>query len=301
MSRRIVLMHKRCRRLNPSCLPDRVAPYRVLTGILLFSILGAAAAAETPWSRINTVAQGRTEAIGGPSNGCLRGAVGLPASGEGFVSIRRHRNRFYGHGNTVALVRELGASISKRGGGRLIMVGDLAQPRGGRMASSHVSHQNGLDVDIWLTLADSPRQAWSETPEERDPPSVLGQGLEPNARWGPDQRFLIKTAAEHHDVDRILVNPGIKRALCQSEGEAAWLRKLRPWWGHHAHMHVRLKCPSGSADCEQQRQIPPGSGCGAELAWWFSDEARSPSRGSASAPRPRPQPPAACLDVLDAT
>ena len=274
----------------------------VLTGLILLLMVTAASAAETAWSRVSTVAEGRTEAIGGPSNGCLRGAVSLPPSGEGFVSIRRHRNRHYGHSKTVALVRELGAAVSDHSGGRLVMIGDLAQPRGGRMSSSHVSHQNGLDVDIWLTLADSPRQAWRDTPESDDPPSALGRhGLQPNERWGAEQRFLIKYAAEHPNVDRILVNPGIKRALCRSESEAAWLRKLRPWWRHDAHMHVRLKCPADSPSCKQQPPIPAASGCGSELAWWFSEEARSPSRGSASKPKPRPQPPAACVSVLNSS
>lgn len=178
------------------------------------------------------------------------------------------------------------------------MVGDLSQPRGGRMSSDHTSHQNGLDVDIWLTLADSPRQAWNSTPEARDPPSMLGaNGLWPNQRWGSDQRFLIKTAAEHPDVDRILVNPGIKRALCRSDPDASWLRKLRPWWRHDAHMHVRLKCPPGSPNCEQQAAITAGTGCGSALAWWFSAEAHSPGRKS-SKPRPRPKSPAACQAVL---
>jgi penicillin-insensitive murein endopeptidase len=268
-----------------------------LAAVLAAVVIAAAGAAETPWSRIDTVASGRPTAIGGPSNGCIRGADALPASGRGFVSIRRHRNRFYGHPETLRLIRDLGAEMQRRNG-RLIMIGDLSQPRGGRMSSSHVSHQNGLDADIWLTLADSPEQAWRSTPEDRDPPSMLGRhGLQPSEGWGPDQVFLVRSAAEDPAVDRILVNPGIKRALCRSEGDASWLRKLRPWWGHDAHMHVRLKCPPGNGDCIQQAPIPMGSGCGSELAWWFSLEAQSP-RSSSSKPKPRPAPPAACRAML---
>jgi penicillin-insensitive murein DD-endopeptidase len=254
-------------------------------------------AAETPWSRIKTVARGAPTVIGGPSNGCIQGADALPSSGKGFVSIRRHRNRYYGHPQTIGLIYELGEAMAQRNG-RLIMIGDLAQPRGGRMASSHVSHQNGLDVDVWLTLADSPAQAVRSTPEAQDPPSMLGANkLDVNDNWGSDQLFLIRTAAENPKVDRILVNPGIKRALCKREGEAAWLRKLRPWWGHDAHMHVRLKCPKDSPACKQQSPIPMGSGCGSELAWWFSLEAKSPKKKS-SKPAPKPQPPAACQTLL---
>ncbi|WP_200346105.1 penicillin-insensitive murein endopeptidase [Halochromatium glycolicum] len=263
------------------------------------AVSAPSSAAETPWSRIDTVAAGRPEAIGGPSNGCLRGASELPPAGEGFVSIRRHRNRFYGHPHTLEFIQEVARAISQRTGD-LIMIGDLAQPRGGRMASSHVSHQNGLDVDIWLTLAESARQAWNETPEARDPPTMVAASqAEIGPHWGPEQRFLIKTAAEHPKVDRILVNPVIKRSLCRSEGEAAWLRRLRPWWGHDAHMHVRLKCPSDSTECQQQAPVPPGSGCGSQLDWWFSEEARSPS-GSYSS-RPKPQPPATCRQILNAS
>ena len=273
-----------------------------IAGALALLIAEISLAAETPWSQVQTVAAGRNESIGGPSNGCVRGASRLAPSGEGFVSIRRHRNRYFGHQKTIELVEQLGAAVAERTGGRLIMVGDLAQPRGGRMSSSHVSHQNGLDVDIWLTLADSARQAWRDNPEARDPPSMLGQhGLQPNERWGDDQRFLIRLAAEHPDVDRILVNPGIKRALCRSDPDAPWLRKLRPWWRHDAHMHVRLKCPADSPSCKQQAPIAMGSGCGSELAWWFSQEARSPSRGSSVKSRPRPTPPAVCSALLKAS
>jgi penicillin-insensitive murein endopeptidase len=282
------------------CICSRRAGRRAspLLFALLFAVaVGDTLAAETAWSRIQTASSGTPTAVGSPSNGCIHGASALPASGLGFASIRRHRNRYYGHPETIRLVRELGDAMHRRNG-KLIMVGDLAQPRGGRMSSSHVSHQNGLDADIWLTLAESPAQAVRSTPESRDPPSMLGRNkLDLNANWGPDQLFLIRTAAEDPRVDRILVNPGIKRALCKEAGNAAWIRKLRPWWGHDAHMHVRLKCPQDSPSCRQQSPIPMGSGCGSELAWWFSLEANRPKQASAK-PQPRPQPPAACQALL---
>jgi penicillin-insensitive murein DD-endopeptidase len=259
------------------------------------------AAADTPWSHIQHATIGRPTAIGSPSNGCIAGAEALPASGTGFVSIRRHRNRYYGHPDALQLIRDLGEAMAARNG-RYIMVGDLAQPRGGRMNSSHVSHQNCLDADIWLALADSPAEAVRSTPEQHDPPSMLTpKKLALNARFGPDQLFLIRATAEHPKVDRVLVNPGIKRALCESENDAPWLRKLRPWWGHDAHMHVRLKCPADSPHCEQQSPVPMGSGCGAELAWWFSLEARSPKSSSSAKAPPTPKPPAQCQVLLRAS
>lgn len=288
------------RRCSTACRRRPIGPLRSVLGSGLLTALVAlpTPAAETPWSRIPDVSPGQPAAIGGPSNGCIDGAEALPSTGPGFVSIRRHRNRYYGHPQTIRLVRDLGRAMHQRNG-RYIMIGDLAQPRGGRMSSSHVSHQNGLDVDIWLALADSPAEAIRATPEQRDPPSMLTPNkLALHERFGPDQLFLLQAAARDPAVDRILVNPGIKRALCQQENDAQWLRKLRPWWGHDAHMHVRLKCPPDSPHCRAQSPVPMGSGCGSELAWWFSLEARSPARTSSSKPKARPQPPAQCQVLL---
>jgi len=278
---------------HPICLSASL-----VLGLTLAATPLLAGAAETPWARVQHASFGKPTAIGGPSNGCIAGAESLPATGTGFVSIRRHRNRHYGHSETIRLIEDLGRAIAMRNG-RYVMIGDLAQPRGGRMSSSHVSHQNGLDADIWLTLVDSPAEAVRAAPEGQDPPSMLtSDGLALSERFGPDQLFLIRTAAADPAVDRILVNPGIKRGLCRQEHNAAWLRKLRPWWGHDAHMHVRLKCPPGSPHCRQQPSVPAGSGCGAELAWWFSPEARTPSSASSSKPRAAPKPPAQCQVLL---
>jgi penicillin-insensitive murein endopeptidase len=258
----------------------------------------SAAAQASPWSKVKATAPGPATSIGGAANGCIRGAESLPARGEGFVSIRRHRNRFYGHPQTIDLIEGIGAAVARRTGEH-VMVGDLSQPRGGLMSSSHRSHQNGLDVDIWFRLIARPGRADREHPEERDPPSMVRRdGLSVSEDWGRHQRFLLKTAAGDARVDRIFVNPAIKRALCDSEtGDRTWLRKLRAWWGHDAHFHVRLKCPADSPDCKGQAAVPAGEGCGRELDWWFSAEARSPSK-KASKARPRPAQPAACQALL---
>jgi penicillin-insensitive murein endopeptidase len=156
-----------------------------------------------------------------------------------------------------------------------------------------------LDVDIWFRQAASARDAGKQHPEERDPRSMVApSGLEVTDDWGEHQRFLVKSAADDPRVDRIFVNPAIKRTLCRSEnGNRKWLRKLRPWWGHDAHFHVRLKCPKGSRDCRQQAPVPAGEGCGKSLAWWFSDAARTPSKKSKKK-KVRPPMPSACTALL---
>jgi penicillin-insensitive murein endopeptidase len=260
--------------------------------------LAAGAAIANPWPAITEPSSGSSAAIGAASNGCLAGAQALPSEGRGFVSIRRARGRFYGHPQLIDFIETLGARVAEQTD-RLMMVGDLAQPRGGRMASMHVSHQNGLDADIWLRFAVSPQQARRSTAAGRDPESLVhpdGQTLSPS--WGRDQRLLVKLAAEDPRVDRLFVNPVIKRALCETElGDREWLRKVRPWYRHDAHIHVRLRCPAGSPDCIAQPPLPAGDGCGSQLDWWFSAEAHRPGKSTAEPPAPMPS---ACRAVLGA-
>ena len=54
-------------------------------------------------------------------------------------------------------------------------------------------------------------------------------------------------------MQRIFVNAAIKKALCrEAKGDRSWLSKIRPWWGHDYHFHIRITCPPGSSECEGQ-------------------------------------------------
>lgn len=274
----------------------RILSAAILTGLAAFFLASSASA--SPWSEVRYPSSGMTEVIGGPSNGCIGGADALPAAGPGYVSVRRYRNRYYGHPNLLRFITDLGRVEQRRHQG-LVMIGDLSQPRGGRMSSSHRSHQNGLDVDIWLTLASSPDEAHRLMDHRSDPRSMVASGgRQVSADWGEAQRDLIETAARHPGVDRIFVNAAIKRELCRAAtGDRSWLRKVRPWWKHDSHMHVRLSCPPGSMLCKPQAPVPPGDGCGKELSWWLSDEALHPKKGG-SKRSTEPVMPAACSAVL---
>src|SRR4030095_7058521 len=128
-------------------------------------------------------------------------------------------------------------------------------------------------------------------------PSMLSEDRRSLSRqyWMPYHPHLLRLAAAGPVVERIFVHPLIKYALCQEFADAAWLRKLRPWWGHDDHFHVRLRCPDGETGCAAQEPPPAGTGCDASLDWWFSEEAQQPPK------RPRPtevQLPAACEAIL---
>src|SRR5258707_753531 len=72
-----------------------------------------------------------------------------------------------------------------------------------------------------------------------------------------------------------VMRPSRKRALCREAGvDRAWLERIRPWWGHNYHFHIRLACPRGDTECHDQRPAPSGDGCGADLDWWFTQETK---------------------------
>ena len=86
--------------------------------------------------------------------------------------------------------------------------------------------------------------------------------LNPNT-WTPQHVAFIKTAAEQPEVERVLVNAVIKQELCRVENKNkdGWMAKVRPWYGHHDHIHVRLKCPADSPNCRAQPPVPGDDGC----------------------------------------
>jgi penicillin-insensitive murein endopeptidase len=66
--------------------------------------------------------------------------------------------------------------------------------------------------------------------------------------WTHERTELIRAAAQEPIVTYILVNPAIKKAICREAGaDRSWLSKVRPWWGHDEHFHVRIVCPSDTA------------------------------------------------------
>lgn len=211
------------------------------------------------------------------SHGCIAGAQALPIDGPTWQVMRLSRNRNWGHPKLIRFLERLSAKAAKMGWPGLL-VGDMAQPRGGPMITGHASHQVGLDADIWLT----PMPNRTLTREEREDMSATmivaadRRDVDPKV-WTPAHGAVIKAAAEDPAVERIFVNAAIKKALCREAGEDRdWLTKVRPYWGHDYHFHVRLTCPIDSPSCKPQDPAPPGDGCGHELDWWFRDSVLHP-------------------------
>lgn len=245
-----------------------------------------------------------TRSIGSYARGCLAGALALPVDGATWQVMRLSRNRNWGHPKLVDYLERLADDAPALGWNGLL-VGDMSQPRGGPMLTGHASHQIGLDADIWLTPMPD-RTLSADEREEMSAVSMLkdaGMSVDP-AIWTDAHARLIARAASDPELERIFVHPAIKRALCDGAADdpaaAEWLRHVRPWYGHHYHFHVRLKCPDGDKSCRDQAPPPAGSGCGSELAWWFTDAPYKPKPGAPAEPKETmlADLPAACRAVL---
>lgn len=246
---------------------------------------------------------GRARPIGAYARGCLAGAVALPVDGPTWQVMRLSRNRNWGTPRLVAFIERLGANAKKVGWNGLL-IGDMAQPRGGPMISGHSSHQIGLDVDIWFTPM--PDHVLSREAREFDAAvNVVASDLtdvDPKV-WTPAHTAVVRAAAEDSAVTRIFVNAAIKKEMCSEAGpDRGWLAKVRPWWGHSEHFHVRLSCPPDSPECKPQPPVPAGDGCGHALDFWFKPSVLHPPPPAVPS-KPKPgitlaDLPAACRAVV---
>ena len=167
--------------------------------------------------------------------------------------MRLSRNRMWGNPALIRLIERLAKEAKAEDGWNGLLVGDLSQPRGGPMLTGHASHQVGLDADIWLTpmpghtLSRKDRESLSATNVIID-----NKTIDPKV-WTDAHARLIKRAASFPEVARIFVHPPIKKALCGwAKGNRSWLGKVRPYYGHTYHFHIRMNCPAGSTDCKNQ-------------------------------------------------
>ncbi|UWR22322.1 penicillin-insensitive murein endopeptidase [Sulfitobacter sp. S190] len=246
-------------------------------------------------------------AFGGYAKGCLAGAEQLPETGPTWQAMRLSRNRNWAHPDTIDMVKKLSQFAAQQPGWNGLYVGDLSQPRGGPMLTGHRSHQIGLDADIWML----PPTSLSLSRQDRERISSISmrraKGAYVNSSWTRAHHEILKAAAKDPRTARIFVFPGAKVQMCDDErGDRSYLRKIRPWYGHHYHFHVRLKCPRGAAGCVDQNPPPAGDGC-ADARQWQANilNPPKPKPGAKPAPaKPRRELvladlPAQCKAVLD--
>jgi len=227
------------------------------------------------------------QVIGQYDRGCIAGGQRIAATSEAWQAMRLSRNRVWGHPDLIAYIGKLANSAQSLDGLPGILVGDLAQPMGGPLLGGHASHQTGLDADFWYTLM--PVSTLSAEERERlAAQNVVDQvTLSINNLWTESQFKLLKRSASFPEVARIFVHPAVKKALCDAAGaEREWLYKIRPWYKHDDHFHVRLNCPAGSPACVAQPALAAEEdGCGKELDDWFK-KLREPRKKPPKPPLP---------------
>ena len=231
----------------------------------------------------------------------------MPINGDTWQVMRLSRNRNWAHPDMVALLKRLSVKAHKDAGWPGILVGDMAQPRGGPMITGHASHQIGLDADIWLTPMPNHRLSRDEREEMSAVMMVRDDRLDIDPKvWTPSHLLVIRDAAQEPSVQRIFVNAAIKKALCrEAKGDRSWLSKVRPMYGHDYHFHIRINCPAGSSECkgqtpqaEAKAAAPAISPTGSRMSVLHPKPPKEP-------PKPKPpmtlaQLPAACSQVLTA-
>lgn len=265
---------------------------------------GPATPAKQLFGRETTPADLPTRTIGFYSRGCLSGGIALPVNGPDWQVMRVSRNRYWGNPALIAFLERFAKKVPLVSHWPGILVGDMSQPRGGPMLTGHASHQIGLDVDIWLKPMPDRVLSRSEREEMLSTNVVRPDRLDVDPRvWSADDDAVIKAAAQDSMVQRIFVNAAIKKALCRdARGDRGWLAKVRPYFGHDYHFHVRLKCPAGESACEGQEPVGSGDGCdAASLAYWFSPGVLHPQPNPNWKPRPAltlADLPAPCRSVL---
>ena len=271
---------------------------------LLSPLPAPAQTAQSLFSARSTPSPHEAHPIGRHAQGCLAGGEQLPETGPTWQAMRLSRNRNWGHSEAISFIREFSHEATRLGW-RGLYIGDIGQPRGGP-AGGHASHQIGLDIDIWLL----PPARLDLSRAERERISSLNvraaNERQVNSNWTPYHHALLERAARDPRVERIFITPPVKLQMCADAParDRGWLAKIRPWWGHNTHFHVRLKCPAGTPGCVAPDPLPHGDGC-AEAVWWVTDALAPPDPNAPPPAPPRPplrlaDLPSQCAQVLQA-
>ena len=247
--------------------------------------------AKSAFGGVGTASAQKSAVHGGYAKGCLAGGVELPETGATWQAMRLSRNRNWAHPEMVDMVKKLSRVAARQPGWNGLYVGDMSQPRGGPMLTGHRSHQSGLDADIWMLPAKNLNLTVTERENISSISTRRAKGAFTNGSWTRAHHEIIKAAAKDKRTERIFVFPGDKVKMCADEkGNKAWLRKVRPWFGHHYHFHIRLACPKGARGCKSQNPPPAGIGC-ADAQKWVDDilNPPAPKPRDPNAPKPKPR------------
>lgn len=240
-----------------------------------------------------------SQSVGHYASGHLEGGVALPAEGPDhyrvlvdkcyaqwprssyYASPDRALN-YYGHSAVVKTVQTVARQVRLQHlGAPRIGIGELSNQRGDRIPG-HMSHRNGLDVDIFYMQRPTPSGSYKyPVPQCTEGPRFE---IQQAGAWKLRADFelawnwtLVSSFAARKDVQIIFVGGVVRKALAQwarthvsGAQRRKALKKLRATWcrppkgrrmgtyrnnycPHDDHIHVRFHCPKGSLKCRARR------------------------------------------------
>ncbi len=189
--------------------------------------------------------------VGGHTGGYLRNGVPFPEGDPRFNLLAPWR-AYGAHVTIDGLSDAVDQVESLFPGTPPLTVGDISRQRGGRL-SPHMSHQNGLDVDIgpyWKDGEVHPLRAMH--------PSLMDM----DRTWA-----LLEALIADESVQYIILDYRLQQVFYEYAQELPWVDEaylellfqyprgpkhhegiIRHWWGHYSHFHVRYHCPDDFAD-----------------------------------------------------
>jgi murein endopeptidase len=166
--------------------------------------------------------------VGLPYDGHLIDGTQLPVEGPDWVtwdpvtdSVPNQPHRLYGNEHTIrAILSVVAAYHAAHPDAPRVVIGDISLEGGGPMTDEHVSHQNGLDVDVYYPRLDRKLEA----PVDADQIDLrLAQDL----------------------VDRFVAAGAQMIFVGEETGLRGPSGVVMPYPNHEFHMHVRFPPPAG--------------------------------------------------------
>jgi murein endopeptidase len=178
--------------------------------------------AQSPW-----IAWRHAKSVGLPYGGSLIDGTQLPVEGPNWVTWNPNTDwrpnapkRLYGNERTIRkIISVIDAYRAANPGAPRVVIGDISRKGGGTL-DEHVSHQNGLDVDIYYPRRDGKLRAPTTSDE-------------------------IKRRFAQDLVDRFVAAGAQMIFVGYSTGLRGPARVVIPYPNHEYHMHVRFPRPGG--------------------------------------------------------
>jgi murein endopeptidase len=172
-----------------------------------------------------SIAWHHATSVGSPDGGRLANGTQLPVRGPDWVTWNPITDsspnlpyRLYGNQHTISeIVSVIHAYRAAHPHAPRVVIGDISFEHGGQM-NDHLSHQNGLDVDVYFPRRDRELRAPTTTAQIDH---RLAQDL----------------------LDRFVAAGARMIFVAPSSGFRGPAGVVMPWPGHEYHMHVRFPQP----------------------------------------------------------